>query len=60
VSLLFRCDAHLSNLALGSSGKAQVQLEATRFKLRRVSKSFEPFTLDQTRSLSRPDASGQY
>jgi hypothetical protein len=39
--------------------KPKVQLEETRFKLRRDSKSFEPFTLDRTQSLSRPDASGQ-
>jgi hypothetical protein len=35
-------------------------LEATWFKLHHVSKSFELFTLDRTRSLSRSDASGQY
>jgi hypothetical protein len=35
-------------------------LEATWFKLRCVSKSFELFTLDRTQSLSRPDGSGQY
>jgi hypothetical protein len=32
--------------------KPKVQLEETRFKLRRVLKSFEPFIPDRTRSVS--------